>query len=87
MVEAGSEASDADSPRFEEVGGGEAAPEAASGAGRAPFEEEEEEEDRDTHFKRKGKKPESKEPTPKELNKQKATHKEPRKKQGVKRAR
>ena len=44
MVEAESEASDAESPRFEDVGGGEVAPESTSGAGKAPLEEEEEEE-------------------------------------------
>ena len=90
MSKAGSEALDSESPRFEEVGGGEAAPETSSGAGRAPIEEEEEEEeqkDRDTHFKWKRKKPELKEPAPKEFTKQKATQKEPHKKQVVKRAR
>ena len=71
MVEAGSEASDAKSPRFEEVGGGEATSEAANRAGKAPLEEEEE--NRDMHFKRKRKNPESKEPAPKEFTKQKAT--------------
>ena len=66
MAETGSEAFGAESPRFEEVSGREAAPKAASGAGKAPLEEKEEEEDYDTHFKRKRKKPESKEPAPKE---------------------
>ena len=42
MAEAGSETSDAESPRFEEVVGGEAAPKAASRAAKAPLEEEEE---------------------------------------------
>ena len=61
MTEAGSEASVAERPQFEEVGGGEATPEAASGACKAPLEEEKEKENRDTHFKLKRKKPESKE--------------------------
>ena len=81
LAEVGSKTSDAESPRFEDVGGGEAAPEATSGAGKAPLEEEEEEKDRDTHFKRKRKMPEPKEPTRKEAN-----QKEPRKKQVAKRA-
>ena len=38
LDEAGSEASDADSPHFEDVGGGEAAPEATRRAGKAPLE-------------------------------------------------
>ena len=61
LAEAVSEASDIESPRFEDVDGGEAAPEATSGAGKAPLEEKEEEEDHDTHFKRERKKPEPKE--------------------------
>jgi len=61
LAEAVSEASDIESPRFEDVDGGEAAPEATSGAGKAPLEEKEEEEYHNTHFKREQKKPEPKE--------------------------
>ena len=85
MPEAGSKTSDAESPRFEEVAGGEAPPKGASEVDKAPLGEEEEEEDHDMHFTRKRKKPESKEPAPKEFTKQKATQKEPNKKQVVKR--
>ena len=70
MAEVGSEASDAESPRFEDDGGREAVSGATSGAGKALLEEEEEkeeeDEDRDMHFKRKQKKPEPKERAPKE---------------------
>ena len=51
LAEARSGASDAKSPHFKDVGGGEATPEDTSRAGKAPLEEEEEEEDRDTNFK------------------------------------
>ena len=77
----GSEASDTENPCFENVGGGEAAQKATSGAGKASLEEEEEEEDPDTHFKRKRKKLE-----PKETARKKSTQKKPHKKQVVKKA-
>ena len=52
-----SEASDAESPRFEEVAGAEAPTDAPGGVGTSPMEEvkveEVEEEDPDIHFKRK----------------------------------
>ena len=82
LAEARNEASDAESPRFEDVGG-EATLEATSGVGKAPLEEEEEEENCDTHFKRKRKKPELKELVSKEPTKKEPTQKEPRKKQVV----
>ena len=58
LAEVGSEASDAESLRFEEATGGEATKEATSGAGKAPVEKEEEEakeeeeKDPDVYFKR-----------------------------------
>ena len=61
MAEVGSEASDTESPHFEDVGGDEAVQEATSGAGKASLEEEEEEEHPDIHFKRKRKEPKPKE--------------------------
>jgi len=48
LAEVGSEASDAESPYFEDVVGGEAAQEATSGAGKALLEEKEKKEDPDT---------------------------------------
>ena len=54
MAEAGSKVLDAESPRFEDVGGEEAALEATSRASKAPLEEEEEEKDRDTTSSRSG---------------------------------
>ena len=53
MAEVGSEASDAESPRFDDVSGDKAAQEAISGVGKAPLKEDEEEEDPNIHFKRK----------------------------------
>ena len=57
VVTADSEASDAESPRFEGVAGAEIPADAPSGIGTAPMEEVEveevEEEDPDVHFKRK----------------------------------
>ena len=76
LAEVGSEVSDAKSPCFEDVGGGEAAQEATSGVGKALFEEEEEKEDHDIYFKQKRKKPESKEPAPiKPTDRGKTAHK------------
>jgi len=75
LAEVGSEASDAESPYFEDVVGGGAAQEALNGAGKGPLEEREEEEDPDTHFKRK-----RKEPEPKGLSRKEPTQKEPCKK-------
>ena len=56
-AEAGSEAYDAESPRFEEVVGGRLAKKMASDVDKAHAEEDEEKEevDPDTHFKRKRK--------------------------------
>jgi len=82
LAEVGSEASDAESPRFEDVISGGAAQKAFSRAGKALLKEEKEEEDPNTHFKQKQKEPESKELTRKE-----PTQKEPRKKKVVKKAR
>jgi len=47
----GSEASDVENHRFEDVIGGGASQEALSGAGKALFKEEKEEEDPDMHFR------------------------------------
>jgi len=55
IVTANNEASDAESPRFEDVSGAEVPMDAPGGVGTAPMEEveveEEEEEDPDVHFK------------------------------------
>ena len=49
LAEVGSEASDTESPRFEDVTGGGATQKALSAAGKAPLKGKEE--DPDTHFK------------------------------------